>query len=109
MNYTNTSQHTKFFSNHSGAAVLGLGATGGIMLLGAFIVGAGMLGLVMIFGAVASLALQAFFGINYVATQHEQMIQLVNTQPAVQIEEQLTNPEILIRDKRDAKRTLVQL
>ena len=79
----------KIMSNYSGAAVLGLGAMGGMMLLGAFIVGAGMLGLVMILGAVASLALQVFFGIDYVAGQHERMAELANTQPAVQVEEQL--------------------
>lgn len=76
-------------TNHSGVAVLGLGALGGMMLLGAFIVGAGMLGLIMILGAVASLALQVFFGIDYVASHHEQMIDLANTQPAIHIEEQL--------------------
>ncbi len=85
----NYSQNNKIFSNHSGAAVLGLGAIGGVMLLGAFIVGAGMLGLIMIFGAVASLVLQAFFGVEYVAAQHEQLMQVSNTQPAIHIEEQL--------------------
>ena len=82
-------QDSRFSSNHSGVAVLGLGAIGGVMLLGAFIVGAGMLGLIMILGAVVSLALQVFFGIDYVATQKEHMMEISNTQPAIHIEKQL--------------------
>ena len=78
-----------FMFNRSGVAVLGLGAAGAILLLGAFIVGSGMLGLIMILGAMASLVLQVFFGIEYVATQQEEAITLANTQPAIHIEEQL--------------------
>jgi hypothetical protein len=88
-------QHYSVFNNQdihstrSGMAVLSLGAMGGVMLMGAFIVGASMLGLMMIAGAVASLVLQVFFGIDYVAQQHEHLTQLANTQPAIYIEDQL--------------------
>lgn len=83
----------QMMSNYSGAAVLGLGAMGGVMLLGAFIVGAGMLGLIMILGAVISLGLQVVFGVDYVTSHRYEMVELANTQPAVQIEEKLLDAD----------------
>lgn len=75
-----TPQNEQQDTLRSGAAVLGLGAMGAMLLVGAFIVGSGIIGLAMILGSIASLLGQVFFGIDYVSKHHQQTLSMMTEQ-----------------------------